>query len=132
MRPVRDCAASLVLLVALFSVGCATEVAREPVAFVSAVGAVEPSIVFTRSATVTPAFSDSQVLRAGTVWKYVGSVPRGKVYAPTNDVFMLSGRHNHEAYCVITDGPVVVGFYLPVEQAFVSLPSAVPVSIKNQ
>lgn len=132
MQFVNRGAAVLVLVAAALFVGCASDAPREPVAFVSAAGAVEPSIVFMRDAEVRPSAGYSKILKGGSTWKYVGTVPRGKVYAPVNDVFMLSGRNFQEAYCVIASGPAVIGFYLPVEQAYVALPSAVPVSIKYQ
>jgi hypothetical protein len=132
MQFVNRCAAVFAVTAAVLFAGCATDAPREPVAFVSAAGAIEPSILFTRDTEVRPPAGYSKVLKAGSTWKYVGTVPRGKVYAPVNDVFMLSGRNFQEAYCVIATGPAVVGFYLPVEQAYVALTSAVPVSIKYQ
>src|SRR5262245_22956205 len=107
MHVVKCCSVAFALLAALFLASCASDAPREPVAFVSTVGRIEPSITFLRDTEVKPSAGYSKVLKSGSTWKYVGSVPRGKVYAPVNDVFMLSGRNFQEAYCVVADGPTV-------------------------
>lgn len=112
--------------------GCASEVYRVPTDFRASGKETERSVVLARDVAVTPSTGYTRTLKAGTVWKYVGRIAQGKAYAVENDVFMLEGKHVHEAYCVIADGPVLVGFYLPVEQAFAPLPSSVPLTINYQ
>lgn len=58
-----------------------------------------------------------RTLAAGSVWRQTGTVPQGDVYRIENSVFTIEARHVHEAYIVVRDQSVV-GFYLPVEQAF--------------
>lgn len=111
---------------------CASDVYRVPTDFRASGKETERSVVLARDVAVTPSTGYTRTLKAGTVWKYVGRVAEGKVYAVENDVFMLEGKHMHEAYCVIANGPVLVGFYLPVEQAFAPLPSSVPLTINYQ
>lgn len=122
---------AVVVLIVWALSSCASEVYRMPTDFNPADKA-EPSIVLLSEVAVTPSSGYTRTLRAGSRWKFVGRIPRGKVYAVENDVFMLEGKHMHEAYCVIAEGPAVVGFYLPVEQAFAPLPSSVPLSVRYQ
>lgn len=111
---------------------CASEVYRVSTEFSASRTGTERTIVLARDVDVTPSTGYTRTLKAGSIWKYVGRVREGKVYAVQNDVFMLEGRHMHEAYCVIADGPVLVGFYLPVEQAFAPLSSSVPLFVTYQ
>ena len=54
---------------------------------------------------------------AGSTWRQTGVIPDGDVYKIENRVFTVEARHVHEAYLVVRDRSLV-GFYLPVEQAF--------------
>lgn len=112
--------------------GCASEVYRVPTEFHASGKETERPITLARNVDVTPSTGYTRTLKAGSTWKYVGRVVQGKVYALENDVFMLEGKHMHEAYCVVAAGPALVGFYLPVERAFAPLPSPVPLAISYQ
>ncbi|MFX8297360.1 hypothetical protein ABTL30_20295, partial [Acinetobacter baumannii] len=57
----------------------------------------------------------------------VGTVPQGVVYRPVGTIFTIEGRQVHEAYLVIADQRLV-GFYLPGEQAYSPLSTAVPIT----
>lgn len=117
---------SVVALAAL--AGCATEVYRVPTQFSPA--AAGERIVMAREVSVTPSTGYTRVIKAGSRWRYVGRVPQGKVYAVQDDVFMLEGKNMHEAYCVVDDRSMLVGFYLPVEQAFAPLTPPVALFFK--
>lgn len=122
------------MFVALFAlVACAFDVRRVATELTPNTASSEPSMVVLRDVSVTPSTGYTRTLKATSVWTYVGRVPQGKVYAIKDDVFMLEGRHMHEAYCVVTDGSTLVGFYLPVEQAFAPLSPSVklPVNYKQ-
>lgn len=67
-----------------------------------------------------------RTLKPGTHWKRIGTLPEGDVFEPTDTVFTVEGRHVREAYLVVDEG-ILVGFFLPVEDAFV--PLANPISI---
>lgn len=67
-----------------------------------------------------------RTLKQGTHWTRVGTLPEGDVFEPTETVFTVEGRHIREAYLVVHDG-LLVGFFLPVEDAFVPLSN--PVSL---
>lgn len=66
----------------------------------------------------------ARTLPRGTVLKFVGSIDQGDVYRPVNYLLTLEGANIHEVYVVVnrTD---IVGFFMPVELAFV--PSRAPI-----
>ncbi len=72
----------------------------------------------------------SRVVRAGTHWRYIGSLAQGDVYKPIDSTFTVEGAHIHEAYLVLKDG-VLVGFYLPVEQAISLLDHPIQLSFAS-
>nr|WP_282581165.1 hypothetical protein [Ralstonia insidiosa] len=69
----------------------------------------------------------TRTLAAGSNWQRVGTVPQGVVYRPVGTIFTIEGRQVHEAYLVIADQRLV-GFYLPGEQAYSPLSTAVPIT----
>lgn len=69
----------------------------------------------------------TRTLSAGSRWQRVGTVPQGVVYRPIGTIFTIEGRQVHEAYLVIADQRLV-GFYLPGEQAYSSLSTAVSIT----
>lgn len=118
--------------IVVLATGCAAEIYRVPVQFHPASSAnesISSTIVMTREVSVTPSTGYTRVIPVGSRWQYVGRVQQGKVFAIRDDVFMLEGKDMHEAYCVV-DGSMLVGFYLPVEEAFVPLMPAVVLSFK--
>ena len=120
-----------VAICALF-IGCASEITRVPTRFSPAQESGEKQMVIARTVDVNPTSGYSRTFKKGSTWKYVGRVPQGRVYAVQNDVFMLEGKHMREAYCVLDSDGLLVGFYLPVEQAFaaVSPPVRLPINFK--
>jgi len=65
-------------------------------------------------------------IRAGSAWRFVGTVPQGRVFRPVDNVFTVEGANVHESYLVLDSGRLV-GFYLPVESAFSPLKRSVRV-----
>jgi hypothetical protein len=118
-------ALSLALLV-----GCAAEISRTPTQFSASTDAAV--LVLGRDVTVTPTLGDPATLKAGSTWVHVGQVPEGPVYAIKNDVFMVRGRNAHEAQCVIAEGGKLIGFFLPVERAFVPVDPQVQLPINRK
>lgn len=112
-------------------ISCASEVARTATQFIPATDSDNRFIVVTKEVTVTPPAGYSRTLKAGSTWKYVGRIPEGAVYRIQDDVFMLEGKHMHEAYCVVSNNELV-GFYLAVENAFSPLSSRVPLSLNQK
>ena len=115
---------------AWFLVGCASEIHRVPTQFSASTDAAV--IVLGQDLTVTPTLGDPATLKAGSTWVRVGRVPEGPVYAIKNDVFMVKGRNAHEAQCVVADGGKLIGFYLPVERAFVPVDPQVQLPINRK
>lgn len=108
----------------ILGLGCVAELSRAPVGF-TPVTSAEPRTLRVREAvSVTPSTGYTRVIKAGSTWRLVGSLPQGDVYRPVGDVFTVEGANVHEAYLVVTQGRVV-GFYLPGEVAFAPLPDQV-------
>lgn len=120
------------LLACVLLVGCASEIAREPVSFSPAAQVTESLMIVTQEIEVHPSSGYSRKIKKGSTWKHVGYVPQGRVYAIKDDVFMLEGKHMREANCVVGNHAMLTGFYLPVEQAFVAIspPVRLPVNFK--
>jgi hypothetical protein len=107
-----------------------SELDREPISFVSD-EAQARFIIIAQDLKVEPGNAYPKVLKAGSKWKYVGHTPRGSVYKVVDDVFSLQAKFAHEAYLVVSPNSDLVGFYLPVEESFVVMPSAVKLPIKK-
>lgn len=119
------------LIACLLLSGCASEIYREPTQFTPAHYGANRLMVITRAVDVNPGNGYTRTLKKGSRWKNVGRVPQGRVYAIQDDVFMLEGKHMREAYCVIAENATLVGFYLPVEHAFVAVsPVRLPVDFE--
>ena len=112
-------------------VSCASPIEQRPTQLQEADNGVQRYIVVTATTEVKPANGYARIIKAGSRWKYSGSVPEGDVYRIQNDVFMVEGANMHEAYSVI-DGEHLVGFYLPVKQTFAPLPKAVRLAMRKQ
>ena len=120
----------LVAAVSVFS-GCASEVARTQAKLNAAEPAGErPRIELARDTTVYSSSGYSRVLPAGSTWELRGTLPQGKVYKRLDGIFTVEGAHVHEAFLVVSENKVV-GYYLPVEQAF-SPAEAVSLSLKQE
>jgi hypothetical protein len=117
------------LLLALVT-ACASEIYRKPTQFSASTDAA--ALVLERDITVTPTLGDPATLKAGSTWVHVGQVPEGPVYSIKNDVFMVRGRNAHEAQCVIAEGGKLIGFFLPVERAFVPVDPQVQLPINRK
>jgi|CXWL01.1.fsa_nt_gi hypothetical protein len=119
-----------VVAVALLAAACSPEVVRQRIVAPSAAGARghADSIVLAQAALLRLGTGYERVLGAGSRWRFAGVIPQGGVYRAAQGVLTVEGANIHEAYLVIRERRVV-GFYLPVEQAFSPLGEAVPLSI---
>lgn len=63
-------------------------------------------------------------LRRGTRWRLLGSIERGTVFEPLDQVVTVNGYNVHEAYIVVQDDQLV-GYYLPYENSFVEADAVV-------
>lgn len=121
------------LLAACLLAGCAAEVARLPSAPLSVPAASShPELIeLTRPALVQTGTGYDRALAAGTRWRFAGVAAQGAVYRAAQGVFTLEGANIHEAYLVLR-GEELVGFYLPVEQAYSPLKETIRLSFRNQ
>lgn len=74
--------------------------------------------VLAREVAVSLVTGFGKVLKRGSHWRSVGTIPAGEVYRPVDAVFTYPAKWQHEAYLVISDGSLV-GFYFPVERVYV-------------
>jgi hypothetical protein len=89
---------------------------------------IPPTVATLRTITVPreQRLPNNAVIRGNTRWQYVGGLPEGDVYRPTNTVLTIEGRHIHEAYLVLRE-KTLVGYYLPVEGALSVLETPVQI-----
>jgi hypothetical protein len=75
-----------------------------------------------REITVSPGVL--RVIPGGSIWVYIGFIPEGKIYKPTDPSFVLTVEQPslHEAYLVLGGDRRIVGFYLPEEKTFLPEP----------
>ena len=107
------------LIVLLVVAGCASEVPRSPSPF-SQMSAQSPVHVIQLESDIVIDVGTgySRMLPRGTVLKRTGTVTEGDVYKPINYTLTLEGANIHEVHLVLKDLEVM-GFYMPVEKAFV-------------
>ncbi|WP_432258838.1 hypothetical protein [Cupriavidus sp. TMH.W2] len=108
---------------------CAPMIATTP----STIGGTQPSTAARRiqiltATTVRLDTGYSRTLPEKSIWSRIGHVPQGDVYRPIGTIFTIEGRQVHEAYLVIRD-KTLVGFYLPGEQNYSPLSTAVPLNL---
>jgi hypothetical protein len=129
--PSRPIAFMLTIAVCAALIGCASEVVRTPTRFAPVGAERRVDIVLTESVTVVPVSGYMKTLKSGSTWRHVGGIPEGAVFKVESDVFMVEGKHMHEAYCVLDRNSRLVGFYLPVENGFVAVIPAVLLPINK-
>jgi hypothetical protein len=119
-------------LVCLFVASCASEVHRIPTGLIPTTTGTDRVIVLAANTEVAPANGYKRVLRYGSKWKFIGHISQGSVFEIQNDVFMLEAKHMHQAHLVLSSNNRLVGFFLPVEEAFVPLSASVQLSVKDK
>lgn len=108
---------AFVIVAGLVLAGCASEVVRTPAQLSPPAAEHRPRLELAEEARVELSTGYSRVLPRGSAWEVRGAVPQGAVYRRADGVFTVEGTHVHEAYLVLS-GDRLVGFYLPVEQAY--------------
>ena len=116
----------------LIFIGCASDIYRVPVEFASAAEEAGRNIILATDTAVAPSNSYSRTLKADSKWKFVGRIPQGSVLEIQDDVFMLEAKNMHQAHLVLSSGDRLVGFFLPVEQAFVPITPSIQLSVKGK
>ena len=110
-----------ILLTVLALGACALEVKRRPALLTAVAPQPTETIEVLDDVSISVGVGYQRVIPRGSAWTRVGRVAEGDVYKPLDRVFTVEGAHVHEAYLVLADDRVV-GFYLPVEQAFSPAP----------
>jgi hypothetical protein len=70
-------------------------------------------------------------LRQGSTWTALGTIDQGTVYRPLDTVLTVEHFDVYEAYIVVRDENWV-GFWLPVEKAFVPMLKPVPIALQRK
>lgn len=83
--------------------------------------AVEENLIIELSTGYT------RTIKKGTKWQYVSEISYGDVFKTKDQILTIEGSNIYEAFIVVSDKQLV-GFYLPVEQAF--SPIKKPISFK--
>lgn len=133
MKITRSACLRVIFLLSFFAAtGCASDIQRVSSGFTPASGEARRVIVMTMNTEVQPSSGYKRILMNGSKWKFIGHVLQGSVFEIQNDVFMLEAKHMHQAHIVLSSDDRLVGFFLPVEESFVPLSPAIPLSVKNQ
>jgi hypothetical protein len=53
------------------------------------------------------------------------------VYRPIGAILTIEGRNMHEAYLVVTDTHMLIGFYLPGKSSLSRLPASVQLPVEE-
>jgi hypothetical protein len=103
--------------------------AMQPSAILS--GAPAASSVYVVQATVRSNASNTndRDLRQGSTWTALGTIDQGTVYKPLDTVLTVEHFDVYEAYIVVRDKNWV-GFWLPVEKAFVPMSKLIPIDLQ--
>ena len=72
----------------------------------------------------------SRVLKKGSRWACVGTIPEGDVYRTKDQILTIEGSNIHEAFIVVKSQNLI-GFYLPVERTFSPLSNPIALSTKE-
>ncbi|WP_230958993.1 hypothetical protein [Burkholderia stagnalis] len=91
--------------------GCAPAIVAEDAHLVAPATGL-PNRVVQQEAIIHLSTGFDRRIAAGTQWRFVGTLPQGRVFRAVNKVFAIVGRQEHEAYLVLDDNRLV-GFYLP-------------------
>ena len=122
----------VLLLAGFVTVGCAFDIAHvssKPTQFTPQHEA-RKSFVIKDVVQITQApCGYERTLRRGTNWNLVGTIPEGEVYKPRDQVLTVECSNVFEAYLVVSKDSLV-GFYLPVEKEFVSIPEKIELPVK--
>lgn len=109
--------ALVLLAITAVLAGCAAEVVRTEATLGPAPAGERPRIEILEATTVRLSSGYRRVLPAGSIWELRGTLPQGNVYRRVGGIFTVEGANVHEAFLVVS-GNRLVGYYLPVEQAF--------------
>ena len=132
--PARVGIRRLLFLVCLSVVtGCAFDVSyvrTTPVTFTAQSDCAKPWVL-QRPESVGVGSGFATFLKPGTSWHCLGSVPMGQVFATRDQIVTVEASNIYEAQLVVSDGRLV-GFYLPVDRAFVAVNPPVSLQVEEK
>jgi hypothetical protein len=120
--------ASVYFSLALILAGCASEVVRSNATLMPTGPGHQSQVRFQSAVHVESSSGYGRDLPAGSIWEFRGSIAQGQVYRRVDGILTVEGAQVHEAFLVLS-GDHLVGFYLPVEQAYSPAREAVTVSL---
>ena len=92
--------------------------------------ATKPSFMLSEDVTLNIGYGYERHLKKGSAWRHVGSISYGDVYHSKDQILTIEASNIYEAYLVISVR-TLVGFYLPVEDAYTPLASPTPLPLKE-
>ena len=120
------------LLIGFVAVGCAFDIAHvssKPTQFTPQHEASKAFVIKDAVQIAQAPCGYERTLRQGTNWDLVGTIPEGEVYKPRDQVLTVECSNVFEAYLVVSED-FLVGFYLPVEGEFVSIPEKLELPVE--
>lgn len=118
------------IIASLLVSGCAFDVYRADLtpAQIDTSIATKPSFRLREEVDLDIGFGYERQLMKGTVWNHMGAISHGDVYHSSDQILTVEASNIYEAYLVVLSG-TLVGFYLPVEDAYYPLanPTRLPV-----
>ena len=111
--------------------GCAFDIAHvdyTPTRLDLAAACGEP-FTLAEDVSVRPSGGYDRTLKQGARWECVGNIAEGSIYRSRDQILTLEASNIYEAQLVIRDG-LLVGFYLPVEEAFSPLSKPIALQIR--
>ena len=116
-------------LIAVALAAC-TDVKLQPAALRPAAAVNTADYTLETAVEAKPPNGKSRKLAAGSHWTQIGSIAEGTVYKPHGTVLTVESINVSEADIVVHDG-AWVGFWLPVEMAFVPTEKAASIELKQ-
>ena len=121
-----------VIFASLLVSGCAFDVYRAdltPVQIDTSI-ATKASFKLREDVELDIGFGYKRHLLKGTIWNYMGTISYGDVYYSRDQILTIEASNIYEAYLVIMS-ETLVGFYLPVEDAYYPLaePTLLPAQV---
>jgi hypothetical protein len=123
----------MTLFFCLLFFGCAFDVyhlSSTPTRFSREIEASPKSFILKEEVLINEApCGYRRMLRAGSRWEQCGTISQGDVYKSRDQVLTVECSNIYEAYLVMSNGKLC-GFYLPIEKAYVSLPTGMNLPLK--
>jgi hypothetical protein len=118
-------------IIVLFLPGCPFDVYRiEPIPVTLEIPSESLNdFEVTETVVLDIGYGYERSLRAGCRWTPVGTIAYGDVYKTEDQILTIEASNVYEAFIVIS-GNSLVGFYLPVEDAYYALDDKKVLSMK--